>query len=50
MSLNRCAHQARAGVIVEYLRKLVAIQEADPTPDRELLQRFASQQRTAVIP
>ena len=41
--------QAHAGVIVEHLRKLVAVPSAGPTPDRELLERFASRQDEAAF-
>ena len=41
--------QARPAVIVEYLRKLAAVGHADPTSDRELLQRFANRQDEAAF-
>src|SRR5438067_12751940 len=41
--------QARAGVIVEYVRKLAAVRGADATSDRELLQRFATQHDEAAF-
>jgi RNA polymerase sigma factor (sigma-70 family) len=41
--------QARPAVIVKYLRKLAAVGKADPTSDRELLQRFAYRQDEAAF-
>jgi RNA polymerase sigma factor (sigma-70 family) len=42
-------NQAHVGVIVDHLRKLVAEPSTGPTPDRELLRRFASQHDEAAF-
>src|SRR6516162_8174971 len=41
--------QARAGTIVQHLRKMVAVRSSGPIPDRELLERFAVRQDEAAF-
>src|SRR5438105_936058 len=42
-------NQARASVILEHLRNWAAVRSAEPTPDGELLRRFADEQDEAAF-